>query len=183
MNQNNKAPLEILGKIFQEEMAGIVRYLHYSFMIMGHNRIPIQKWFRDQATESTAHAIMIGEKITSLGGHPPVVAAKIEETNQHGVQKLLEESLVHERATLELYRQLVHAAGDDIAIEAEVFFGEAVGHQVAFGALKRHARIAQRLLDCVDAQVRGLAGACEVLRQRRLSGAGQSCEDVQHFGV
>ena len=29
--QNPKA-LELLGKIYQEEMAGITRYLHYSFM-------------------------------------------------------------------------------------------------------------------------------------------------------
>ena len=35
--------LEVLNQIFQAEMSGIIRYLHYSFMIMGHNRIPIQK--------------------------------------------------------------------------------------------------------------------------------------------
>ena len=109
--------LEILGKIFQEEMAGIIRYLHYSFMIMGHNRIPIQKWFRDQANESMIHAVIIGEKITSLGGHPPVITSKIEETNQHNVQKLLEESLVHERVSLSLYHELVKESGGDIALE------------------------------------------------------------------
>jgi bacterioferritin len=114
---NNKKVLELLGKIFQEETAGIIRYLHYSFMIMGHNRIPIQKWFRDQATESMDHAIMIGEKITSLGGHPPMITSKIEETNEHNVQKLLEESLVHERVSLDLYKKLVKESGDDIALE------------------------------------------------------------------
>ncbi len=114
--QNPKA-FEILGKIFQEEMAGIVRYLHYSFMVMGPNRIPIQKWFRDQANESMLHSIVIGEKITSLGGHPPVITSVIEETNQHNVQKLLEESLVHEKVSLALYHDLVKASGGDIALE------------------------------------------------------------------
>lgn len=114
---NNKKVLDLLGKIFQEETAGIIRYLHYSFMIMGHNRIPIQKWFRDQATESMDHAIVIGEKITSLGGHPPMITSKIEETNEHNVQKLLEESLVHERVSLELYTKLVKESGSDIALE------------------------------------------------------------------
>jgi bacterioferritin len=114
---NNKKVLDLLGKIFQEETAGIIRYLHYSFMIMGHNRIPIQKWFRDQATESMDHAIMIGEKITSLGGHPPMITSKIEETNEHNVQKLLEESLVHERVSLDLYAKLVKESGKDIALE------------------------------------------------------------------
>jgi bacterioferritin len=106
-----------LQKIFQSEMAGIHRYLHYSFMIMGHNRIPIQKWFRDQATECMTHAVVIGEKITSLGGHPPLVSETVEETNRHNINEILEESLHHEEAGLALYQQLVKLAGDDIALE------------------------------------------------------------------
>jgi len=35
----NEKVLGLLGKIYQDEMEGITRYLHYSFMIMGHNRI------------------------------------------------------------------------------------------------------------------------------------------------
>jgi len=109
--------MECLEQIFQAEMSGIIRYLHYSFMIMGHNRIPIQKWFRDQAQESVAHATAIGEKITSLGGHPPVVMARVEETNIHSVDQILSESLGFEEATLELYKKLVSLAGNDIALE------------------------------------------------------------------
>src|SRR5262245_24563448 len=88
--------MECLSAIFQAEMSGIIRFLHYSFMIMGHNRIPIQKWFRDNATENMLHAIEVGEKITSLGGHPPVISAEVEETNLHSVDQLLNESLRHE---------------------------------------------------------------------------------------
>jgi bacterioferritin len=113
----SKEVLNCLNRIFQAEMAGIIRYLHYSFMIMGHNRIPIQKWFRDQATESSQHAITIGEKITSYGGHPPMISAKVEESNQHGVHAILEESLRHEMDSLELYKELVRLSGDDIALE------------------------------------------------------------------
>jgi bacterioferritin len=109
--------MKCLHQIFQNEMAGIVRYLHYSFMIMGHNRIPIQKWFRDQALESVDHSVMIGEKITSLGGHPPVLSSRVEETNMHQVDQILEESLVHEEQALALYRQLVKLAKNDIALE------------------------------------------------------------------
>ncbi len=98
-------------------MSGVARYLHYSFMIMGHNRIPIQKWFRDQAQEAMDHAIIIGEKITSMGGHPPLVLAKVEETNNHNVNTILKESLEFEEEALELYKELVKLAGDDIALE------------------------------------------------------------------
>jgi bacterioferritin len=114
---NFNAIMECLHKIFQDEMAGIIRYLHYSFMIMGHNRIPIQKWLRDRADESKMHAIAIGEKITSLEGHPPVVTTKIEETNMHNVDQLLKESLVFEEQALEHYRDLAKLAQGDIALE------------------------------------------------------------------
>ncbi|MCM0604632.1 MAG: bacterioferritin [Xanthomonadaceae bacterium] len=115
--KGNKKVLEILNQIFQAEMAGIIRYMHYSFMIMGYHRIPIQAWFRAQANESMAHATIIGEKITSLGGHPPMVAMKIEESDDHAVNKILEESLEFESETLELYKQLAKSAGKDIALE------------------------------------------------------------------
>lgn len=117
---NPTAPKEVmncLNKIFQHEMSGIHRYLHYSFMIMGHNRIPIQKWFRDQANEAQAHSLAIGEKITSLGGHPPIVSSGVEETNRHGVHELLQESFHFEQQGLELYKELVKLSGDDIALE------------------------------------------------------------------
>ncbi len=118
-NPSNTSPevMECLNQLFQAEMSGVIRYLHYSFMIMGHHRIPIQKWFRDQANESAAHATTIGEKITSFGGHPPTLAAKIEETKSHLVNDILEESLKFEMSTLDLYKKLVKLSGDDIALE------------------------------------------------------------------
>jgi bacterioferritin len=113
----SKEVMACLNRVFESEMAGIMRYLHYSFMIMGHNRIPIQKWFRDQANESMAHAVILGEKITSLGGHPPVVSAKVEETHQHNVHSILIESLKFEMEALEGYKELVKLSADDIALE------------------------------------------------------------------
>lgn len=113
----SKEVMNCLQKIFQAEMAGIMRYLHYSFMIMGHNRIPIQKWLRDRATESMQHAVTIGEKITALGGHPPMVSAPVEETNLHSVNDILNESLNFEQQGLNLYKELVSLAGDNLALE------------------------------------------------------------------
>jgi bacterioferritin len=129
-HSEHKEALAVLSEIFQAEMSGIIRYLHYSFMIMGHNRIPIQKWFRDRATESSQHAIEIGEKITSLGGHPPVVTASMEETNRHSVHDLLQETLRFEEESLELYKNLVAISGYDIALEemARTFVREETEH-------------------------------------------------------
>lgn len=115
----NKEVLDLLNNIYQLEVRGINQYLHFSFMIMGYNRIPIQKWFRDNATESMGHATMVGEKITSLGGHPTMVQPKVEETNDHSVLQLLNESLKQEEEAVALYKKLVDVATNmgDIALE------------------------------------------------------------------
>lgn len=115
--KQSKAVINTLNEIFLQEMAGIHRYLHYSFMIMGPHRIPIQAWLRTQATESMTHAILIGEKITALGGHPPVASGNVEETNLHTVEQILNESLAFEESTVKLYSKLAKQAGDDIALE------------------------------------------------------------------
>ena len=111
--------LNLLGEIYQLEMGGLNQYLHFSFMIMGYNRIPIQKWFRENATESMTHATLVGEKITSLGGHPTLAAPTINESNDHNILQLLNESLKHEERAVELYKKLAHVATElgDIALE------------------------------------------------------------------
>ena len=37
---------EQLNRILQMELAGVIYYTHYSFMIYGHARIPITQWLR-----------------------------------------------------------------------------------------------------------------------------------------
>src|SRR5947208_17092801 len=96
-----------LDQILEAELSGVVRYLHYSFMIFGPNRIPITKWFRDHATEGFAHATIIGEKITALGGHPSIKVKPVPETNQHTVMEILAESLDYEKETLGQYYDLL----------------------------------------------------------------------------
>ena len=115
----NKEVLDLLGQIYQIESAGINRYLHYSFMIMGYNRIPIQKWFRENATEAMTHSIEIGEKITSLGGHPPLTSIPVKENNSHTILQLLEESLGFEEEAVSLYTKLAKLAESlgDVALE------------------------------------------------------------------
>jgi bacterioferritin len=134
MKTENQPPnpkvMELLHEIFKAEMSGITRYLHYSLMVFGYHRIPIQKWFREQANESMQHALVIGEKITSYGGHPPVASAGMEETNVHTLDQILKESLAFEEAALALYKDLVAVAGDDIALEelARSFVREETEH-------------------------------------------------------
>jgi len=48
--------IHLLNRILEAELAGVVRYTHYSFLVFRHNRIPIVSWLREQAAESLTHA-------------------------------------------------------------------------------------------------------------------------------
>jgi len=67
---DKSAVVTCLDRILELELAGVVRYTHYSLMVFGYNRIPIVSWMRGQATESLAHAQQAGEMITHMGEHP-----------------------------------------------------------------------------------------------------------------
>ncbi|MGH9760434.1 MAG: ferritin-like domain-containing protein [Blastocatellia bacterium] len=112
--------LSRLDQILEAELSGLVRYLHYSFMVFGPNRIPITKWFRDHALEGFNHAVIIGEKITALGGHPSLKVLPVPETNKHNVLEILKEGLEFERESLRLYNELLTKAQGDVALEEMV---------------------------------------------------------------
>ena len=115
---NNKKVIEQLDKILEWELAGVVRYTHYSLMVFGHNRIPIVKWFRDQATESLDHAAAAGEHITTLGGHPSLKIGKLTETHKHSINDILKECLEHEQAQLDNLQGLLKLVeGESIYLE------------------------------------------------------------------
>src|SRR5690349_7620980 len=40
----------VLNRLLEAELAGVVRYTHYSLLVFGFGRIPIVSWLRDQAT-------------------------------------------------------------------------------------------------------------------------------------
>lgn len=115
--QSSNEIISALDKILEAELSGVVRYLHYSFMIFGPNRIPITKWFRDHAMEGIQHAVTIGEKITALGGHPSIKIQPVPETNNHNVMEILKESLEFEHEALQLYHDLLGKVGTDVALE------------------------------------------------------------------
>jgi bacterioferritin len=98
---------DLLNRILESELSGVVRYTHSSFMVSGPNRLPLVTFLRAQADESLLHAQQAGEILTGLGGHPSQRIATIEETHRHATADIIAESLEHERAALGLYRELL----------------------------------------------------------------------------
>ena len=129
----------ILNEIMEYEMAGVIRYTHSSLMVTGPNRIPIVQFLQDQATESLAHALQAGELITGLDGHPSQRIALIEETHNHSVLQILEESLAHELNAVSLYKALLDAVSD-----ASIYLEEYARGQI--GQEEQHALELKKML-------------------------------------
>ena len=109
----------VLNHILEMELAGVVRYTHYSLMVYGYNRIPIVSWLRAQAEEGLGHAQQAGELITNLGEHPSLSIGPLLETHNHDIGAILRESMEHEQRTLELYGELLTLAeaGKSVMLE------------------------------------------------------------------
>jgi len=118
----------ILNCIMEYELAGVVRYTHYSIMVTGPYRIPIVQFMKDQATESLMHAQQVGELLTGLEGHPNQTIAKIEETHQHSIKSILQESLEHELKALSLYKELLQCV-EGASIYLEEFARTMIGQE------------------------------------------------------
>ncbi len=118
MAKENKKLFELLNKTLEHEYSGVIRYSHYSLMIFGFHRIPIVKWFREQSAESLKHAELIGEWITSLGGHPSLKLSGLLETHKHDLRDILTESLEHEQEQIAVLEKILeHLSPKQIALE------------------------------------------------------------------
>ena len=104
---DKKAIIDRLSKIFTLELSGVIRYTHYSLMIVGYNRLPLIDFFKSQASESLSHANLAGEYLTGLGGHPPLEIDNIEETYNHNIKDILKETLEHEQEAIKIYYELL----------------------------------------------------------------------------
>src|SRR5690349_3849030 len=110
--------VELLNRILEDELAGVVRYTHYSLLVFGYNRIPIVSWLRAQAEESLAHAQQAGEMITHLGAYPSLAIGPLLDSHTHDIGTILQESSETERKALALYKELLAAVeGRSVMLE------------------------------------------------------------------
>lgn len=122
----------LLKQIMEFELAGVVRYTHYSLMVFGPNRIPIVAFMKAQANESLLHAQQAGEILTGIGGHPTLRIAPIEESFKHSMQDILQESLAHEQRALALYKRFLDVV-EDRSVYLEEFARTQIGQEELHG--------------------------------------------------
>ena len=109
---DKNAVVTLLNEILETELAGVVRYTHYALMVFGYSRIPIVSWLRGEATTCLAHANEAGEMVTHLGAHPSLKIGALLETQAHGINDILMESLDAEKEGLVLYKKLLELVRD-----------------------------------------------------------------------
>jgi bacterioferritin len=108
----------VLNRILEAELAGVVRYTHYSFLVFGFGRIPIVSWLRTQANESLLHAQQVGEWITALGAYPSLAIGPLLDSHKVDISSILRESLEAEGQALALYRELLELVlNQSVALE------------------------------------------------------------------
>ena len=123
---DKKAVVGLLNEILETELAGVVRYTHYSLMVFGHSRIPIVSWLRGEAGVCLEHANEAGEMVTHLGEHPSLKIGALLESTQHGINDILLESLEAEKEGLVLYKKLL-----DLVRDRSVFIEEYARKMIA----------------------------------------------------
>lgn len=118
MNFDKDKAIALLNKIMELELAGVVRYTHYSLMVYGYNRIPVVEWLKEQAEEGLLHAHKAGELVTLLGGYPSLSIGPLLETHHHDIGDILRESLAHESESCAAYYQLLELTqGKSVLLE------------------------------------------------------------------
>jgi len=132
--------IDALNRIMELELAGVVRYTHYSLMVYGYTRIPIVSWLKDNASESLTHAHRAGELVTLMGGHPSLKIGALLETEKHDVGDILRESLAHETSALEAYYALLSITEDKSVLLEEYARGMIVEEETHLDEVNKMLR-------------------------------------------
>lgn len=129
---SNEQICQRLNEILANELSGAMMYLHYSFFIYGHARIPIVGWLRSQSSEGMTHATLVGDKIISLGCEPVTHPShekfppKFDSLND-----MLRATLALEMEVFEQYSSLLRELDDEnlsMRVFLEQIITEEVGH-------------------------------------------------------
>ncbi|MBL8528711.1 MAG: bacterioferritin [Burkholderiales bacterium] len=137
---DKQAVVAVLNRILEHELAGVVRYTHFSFMVFGHSRIPIISWLNKQADESLLHAREAGEMITLLIAQPSLRVGALLDAHEPDIDALLRTSLDSERAAVALYRELLDLVRDKSVLLEEYARRMIVGEELHVGEVEKMLR-------------------------------------------
>jgi bacterioferritin len=110
--------VELLNGALATELVCVLRYKRHYFTAVGVNSPKIAEEFMVHATEETAHADKIAERIVQLGGEPDFNPASLLDRSHadydesKDLQAMVRANLIAERIAVETYRQMIVLVGD-----------------------------------------------------------------------
>lgn len=96
-----QALIDGLNKDLAGEFQAVIMYRIYASMVQGPYRQELRTFFANEIPEELAHAQILADKISALGGTPNATAAPVNVVQD--AKAMLEEALKAELDTLERY--------------------------------------------------------------------------------
>ena len=111
--------LRLLNEALASEIVCVLRYKRHYFMSAGLSSQPVADEFQQHALEEMAHADLIADRITQLGGRPNfnpdgmLSRSHSEYAEGEGLLDMIKEDLVAERIAIDSYSEMIRYLGDD----------------------------------------------------------------------
>lgn len=124
-----KNTLSVLNRIMEVELAGVVRYTHFSLMIYGNNRLPMVEKIKGNTQENIFHAHKAWEFVSLLGNQISLSIGKLLETQKHDIADILRVSLDHEKAAVKDYYELLKLSEGGASVLLEEYAKEMIASE------------------------------------------------------
>jgi bacterioferritin len=111
--------VDLLNSALATELVCVLRYKRHAFTAKGIHSESVVAEFKEHAAEEAAHADLIAERITQLGGEPDFSPdglssrSHAEYDASTALVDMIREDLVAERIAIESYGEMVRYIGDD----------------------------------------------------------------------
>jgi bacterioferritin len=116
---DREAVVNLLNEALATEIVCVLRYKRHYFMASGIHAEAVGQEFLEHAGEEQAHADLIAQRITQLGGEPDLdpegLATRSHSEYVEGTTLLdmIREDLVAERVAIESYSEMVRYLGEN----------------------------------------------------------------------
>jgi bacterioferritin len=126
-----KQLIDGLNEDLKGEFQAIIMYRLYASMVQGPYRQELRTFFANEIPEELAHAQMLADKISALGGIPASVPAPVKVVSDP--KAMLEAALEAELETIERYvkrrKQAEEAGEQGLAAEFDTLLSDESNHR------------------------------------------------------
>ncbi|HVJ52615.1 MAG TPA: ferritin-like domain-containing protein [Aliidongia sp.] len=111
--------IDILQSVLATELVCVLRYTAHSINASGLSSQSVKQEFAEHAREEHAHALVVAERITQLGGKPDFNPENLtgrsasQYAEGENLVDMIRENLIAERIAVEHYRELIRYFGND----------------------------------------------------------------------